>query len=44
MSVRDKDGAQEVVERVTAPPDTRDSRKEEADKVEEEIKEGTKKV
>ena len=44
MSVRDKEGAKEVVERVIAPPDTRDSRKENADKVEEEIREDTKKV
>ena len=42
MSVRDKEGAKEVVERVTAPPNTRDSRKEEADKVEKEIKEDKK--
>ena len=42
MSVRDKDGAKEIVERVTAPPDTRDSRKEEADKVEKEIREDRK--
>lgn len=42
MSVRDKDGAKEIVERVTAPPDTRDSRKEEADKVEKEIREDKK--
>ena len=42
MSVRDKDGAKEIVERVIAPPDTRDSRKENADKVEKEIKEDKK--
>ena len=42
MSVRDRDGAKEVVERVTASPDTRESRKENADKVEKEIKEDKK--
>ena len=43
MSVRDKDGAKEVVEIVTAPPDTRDTRKENADRVAEEIRESTEK-
>lgn len=42
MSVRDKDGAKEVVERVVAAPD-RDTRREEADRIAEEIKELTKK-
>ena len=42
MSVRDKDGAKEIVERVIDPPNTRDSRKEEADKIDKEIKDDKK--